>query len=392
MGDQTDQDSGSLQVRWRTISALFLVLVVSLLIALLVVAEAGDSDTLGTVALIMAIVAFAAQLAISIAQLGFGNAQNQRSERLNSETSKVLAEVSSRVRRLDETQTQQFSEIRDRLLPKALGEDLVYSIDRAVDQVALEDPRLAQMLERELSDLRNTIESKTERVVREELVRCPECSFKNRVMLGSITGDTATQDCSDCGQRFHAHRDDDGSVFRNRKGMNGKRRTNDPEDILSVHRMSLPDYGDRARYISQFIDEWRFGRVKVGADVSKWMDARSTVRVPFFFALANFEYGAVGLGGGPLRPAEQTVEDFPDDFDEEVWSERAHASWIAQALYRLQGWRRTREDELQFFFGDDHGERELSILNMAREFNQIAIDGSNNGARSPSRSPDTGSV
>lgn len=343
--------------------------------ALVIVATTRAAGALETTALVLAVVAFASQLLIFVAQLSLSTNQLQQAERVNSETSAVLADVSSRVARLDETQLQQFTEIRERLLPRAVGEQMVDSIDRTVDDLAKTNPSIAAELERRLADLRKTIESKTEREYSAERVQCPYCPNPNVVVrIGSEAGDSAFETCEECGNRFHVHRDGDRRVFTVKPGsaQNTTSTLNDPEQILGRNQMQLPAAQERRNLLGQFIEEWRDGRIRTAHDVTAWMTYPSRVRTPFFFALVNHEYGELILTGDKeTRTAERRVEPIPQDFDQSEWTRKAHAGWIAQALFRLRGWGRTREQELLFFFGPDATDDDVSLLQLAHDYDDL---------------------
>jgi len=370
---EPDSNTTHLSVPWRGVAIGAVCLALGIVTALIIVATIQDAGALGTIALVLAVVAFVSQLMIFVAQLAFTSSQLQQAERINSATSAVLADVSSRVARLDETQLQQFTEIREQLLPRALGEQMVNTIDRTVDDVAKQDPRLASLVEEALEGLRSTIESKTEREYSTETVQCLFCPNRSvAVRLGSVPGDSAFGECHQCGNRFHVHRDRDGRVFAVRPGGTqspSHPQSNDPEEILRGHQMQLPDAGARRRLIAKLVDEWKAGRISKGSDVTAWMDYPSRVRTPFFFAMANLIYGQLKLTGPEnTRAADRDVSPVPSDFDESAWMEAAHAAWIAQALYRLRAWRRTGVEELGFFFGPEATADDQRILDRARNY------------------------
>lgn len=396
MGDRPS--STHFSVSWRSVATALSTLLLGLAAALVVIAAVGDAGVLATVALVLAVVAFVAQLIIFVAQIATTTSQLQQAERINSETSAILADLSSRLARLDETQFQQFTEIREQLLPRALGEQMVDSIDRAVDDVAKSDPRMANRLERALASVRETIELKTEREYSVESVPCPFCRHHSaRVRIGSIPGDSAAGECPECGNRFHVHRNGDGRLFTVQPGR-PRLLTDDPEEILRRNQMQLPDEGDRLRLLSQFVDEWRSGAIKKGHDVTGWMDYPSRVRTPFFFALVNHDYGNLRLvESDDERVGDRDVEPPSDPFDEAAWVSSAHAAWIAQALYRLRAWRRTRKQELLFFFGENHTKENEELLELAHEYDELVRSADDaqgqadegNGARAPDESAES---
>lgn len=52
----------------------------------------------------------------------------------------------------------------------------------------------------------------------EERVECPHCGAVGIVQLGRSAGDSAMRECSECGQRFHIHRDIRGKAFTRPSG------------------------------------------------------------------------------------------------------------------------------------------------------------------------------
>ena len=76
----------NLTIPWSRVSLGLMVITAASLGSLVVVATIKEADVLSTVALALAVLAFAAQLVISIAQGQAANQQLLQSERINTET------------------------------------------------------------------------------------------------------------------------------------------------------------------------------------------------------------------------------------------------------------------------------------------------------------------
>src|SRR4051794_30757419 len=87
---------GYMRVSWRAVAIGLLLLVVAVLATLAVVVSIHDVDLLSTVALALAILAFAAQLLVSLLQSNAQAAQLSATERVNNETRALLSEISAR--------------------------------------------------------------------------------------------------------------------------------------------------------------------------------------------------------------------------------------------------------------------------------------------------------
>ena len=130
-----------MKLPWRQVAFACLVIAASSVGALVVVASLKKADPLSTVALALAVLAFAAQLVIAIAQGNSANQQLLQSERVNTQTQSLLSEIRSGSNELTLTVRQQF----DFVLRHALGA----AVPRAVREAGLTDlgPRDLQRLE-----------------------------------------------------------------------------------------------------------------------------------------------------------------------------------------------------------------------------------------------------
>jgi hypothetical protein len=117
-GDEAQKRPG-LTVPWSGLSLGLFVLSLASLGTLSVVASIKDVDLLSTVALALALLAFAAQLIISLAQAQGSAQQLNQSERVNTETKSTLAEVRSTTKALLTNQSDQFNKVLSALLRQA---------------------------------------------------------------------------------------------------------------------------------------------------------------------------------------------------------------------------------------------------------------------------------
>lgn len=133
--------SSHMKVSWQGLALACLVIAVASLGSLVIVASIKNVDVLSTVALALAVLAFAAQLAIAIAQGQSATQQLLQSERVNTEARSLLSEIRSGSNELSLTVRQQF----DFVLRHALGS----AIPRAVKEAGLGnlEPNEIQRLE-----------------------------------------------------------------------------------------------------------------------------------------------------------------------------------------------------------------------------------------------------
>lgn len=119
-----------MRLPWRSAALGCLVIAASCAATLAVVASVKNADILATVALALAVLAFAAQLVIAIAQGQSANQQLLQSERVNTETQRLLSEIRSGNNELTLTVRQQF----DFVLRHALGS----AVPRAIKEAGLD--------------------------------------------------------------------------------------------------------------------------------------------------------------------------------------------------------------------------------------------------------------
>jgi hypothetical protein len=103
-------------IPWTWLSLGLAVVAVTAIGTLAIIVSVKDVDVLSTIALALAVLAFAAQLIVSLAQAQGSAEQLNSTERINSETQATLADVRASARALLATQSHQF----DRVLSAAL--------------------------------------------------------------------------------------------------------------------------------------------------------------------------------------------------------------------------------------------------------------------------------
>lgn len=124
-------DSGRFSISWPTLALTLGVATIASLGALVIIATVKDVDVLSTVALALAILAFAAQIIVLLAQSQSAAQQLAGSERVNAETRGLMAQIGVQSASLLANQSGQF----DRVLEAALGTE---SVQRAVSAASPE--------------------------------------------------------------------------------------------------------------------------------------------------------------------------------------------------------------------------------------------------------------
>lgn len=130
-GDQEDSGRRSrrgLTIPWPALSIGLLIVAVGSLAALVIVATMSDADALATVALVLAILAFASQLIVSAAQTASANEQYRQINRLYEDTRAVLQRIRSQSKMMLANQSDQFNKVLDHVLSPS-------SIESAVAEV-----------------------------------------------------------------------------------------------------------------------------------------------------------------------------------------------------------------------------------------------------------------
>lgn len=129
---------GFIQLPLNVIAVGALAVALTCLATLVVVASIHDVDTLSTVALALAVIAFVAQLIVFVVQTNASNSQMLNSRALHAELLRLLGRMDERARGTDAAVTT----INERLLEAALGKVMPFSDDPGVE--GLEIKRLAR--------------------------------------------------------------------------------------------------------------------------------------------------------------------------------------------------------------------------------------------------------
>ncbi|MEV6901577.1 hypothetical protein [Amycolatopsis sp. NPDC051372] len=107
---------GRLLIKWKTIGLVGALAGVGCLGVLITVVSIKDIDTLSTVALVLAILAFAIQIMIFVAQTAAATEQSKSTLEINSETKSILSELRARTQATNETLNGQFNKLLDKML------------------------------------------------------------------------------------------------------------------------------------------------------------------------------------------------------------------------------------------------------------------------------------
>ena len=135
------------------------VVTVAALASTAVVASVNDADTLSTVALGLAVIAFVVQIVVYVAQAGASEAHRLHAEQLNAQTGTLLAEVRATTASTQQLVHEQFQDV----LRAFLG-----GTARTAEETKLDPERLEKRL---LENVRAQIGPEAERVVAEREAR-----------------------------------------------------------------------------------------------------------------------------------------------------------------------------------------------------------------------------
>lgn len=128
--------SAGLTLPWPALSLALGVVAVGSLGTLAVVATLGQVDALSTVALALAILAFTAQIVVTLSQAHAAAVQQTQVARVNTETRKLLAEISTQSEALLVNQRETFA----RVLEVALGSGAIKeAVSALADESAVDD-------------------------------------------------------------------------------------------------------------------------------------------------------------------------------------------------------------------------------------------------------------
>jgi hypothetical protein len=135
-GDSGAGASAGFQVRWTWLTTVLSVVTVASLTTLVVVVSIKNVDLLSTVALALAVLAFAAQLIVSLAQAHAATSQLTQSERINSETQSTLTDIRSSGQALLTNQTELVQRLLQAVLPRATEDAVRETVTEGVDGTA----------------------------------------------------------------------------------------------------------------------------------------------------------------------------------------------------------------------------------------------------------------
>lgn len=144
--EEHDRSSG-FKIPWNTLAVGLGTITAASLGTLVVVASVQNVDALSTVALALAVLAFAAQLVVSLAQASAGAQQIAQAERINAATQSALADLRATSQSQLVNQKEIFSQVLRAALPEVaqeISEDAVSSggdtreFDAAAIEVILE--------------------------------------------------------------------------------------------------------------------------------------------------------------------------------------------------------------------------------------------------------------
>lgn len=120
---------GQFKANWRTIAIWLLVVTLVSLGTLSVVATVKKADPLSTVALALAVLAFAAQLVVSITQSQFAARQLAEAERVSNETRNLLTQLSG----TSEAMLANQKDLFERVLGHVLGDSVAPTAEDATE-------------------------------------------------------------------------------------------------------------------------------------------------------------------------------------------------------------------------------------------------------------------
>jgi hypothetical protein len=119
---RTPESRPGLRIPWGVLTVSLAIFAIVSLGTLSVVASVQNADTLSTVALALAVLAFAAQLVVSLAQANSGAQQIAQSERINADTQATLAELRATSTSLLSNQKELFGQVLRAALPEVARE------------------------------------------------------------------------------------------------------------------------------------------------------------------------------------------------------------------------------------------------------------------------------
>jgi hypothetical protein len=156
--DNDDSESQfGFTIRWGALTISLLIVTIVSLGTLVTVVSIKDVDTLSVVALALAVLAFAAQLIVSLTQASAGAQQVAQTERINADTQSLLSEIRATAESLLTNQKDIFTRVLRAALPEVAREisdetSEGASIGASIDAEELE-ARLVRAVDRGLQNL-----------------------------------------------------------------------------------------------------------------------------------------------------------------------------------------------------------------------------------------------
>ncbi|GAA1028866.1 MULTISPECIES: hypothetical protein [Amycolatopsis] len=115
-GEPSGVVDGRLMIKWKTVGIVGALSGIGCLGVLITVVSIKDIDSLSTVALVLAILAFAIQIMIFIAQTAASTEQSKSTLEINSETKSILSELRTRTQATNDVLNLQFNKLLDKML------------------------------------------------------------------------------------------------------------------------------------------------------------------------------------------------------------------------------------------------------------------------------------
>ncbi|MFI6760598.1 hypothetical protein ACIBF5_15830 [Micromonospora sp. NPDC050417] len=116
----SDPALANLTVHWKWVSLTLAIIALTAIGVLSVIVGTNDVDTLSTIALALAVLAFAAQLIVSLAQGMAGAQQLAQAERVNADTQAALAALRATSDAMLATQREHFGQVLQAALNRAV--------------------------------------------------------------------------------------------------------------------------------------------------------------------------------------------------------------------------------------------------------------------------------
>ena len=164
-----------MRVTWRAVSTSLTLLLVSLIATLAVVVSIHDVDLLSTIALALAILAFAAQLMVSLFQSNAQAQQLSATERVNNETRALLSDISARSEALLANQSGMFNKVLEYAMR------IREAVADAATEAGLEDETSGEEGPEAYERFRDLVEDNLEEIRRELLA-------DQRTQIASLRG------------------------------------------------------------------------------------------------------------------------------------------------------------------------------------------------------------